>query len=121
MALRSQASLTGPLDLATDGGMRDRAILETLYSTGMRRMELVGLKLFDVDLERGTAMIRQCKGKKDSMIPIGDRALAWIAEYRDVVRPQWALDGCVIEPEPLCDLTDPLDFARRFCFPSHST
>jgi integrase/recombinase XerD len=78
-------------DLQTDAGVRDRAILETLYSTGMRRMELVGIKLFDVDLERGTLMIRLGKGKKDRMVPIGDRALAWIARYRDEVRPQWAL------------------------------
>jgi integrase/recombinase XerD len=78
-------------DLQTDVGVRDRAMLETLYSTGMRRMELVGLKLFDVDIERGTVMIRQGKGRKDRMIPIGERALAWIARYRDEVRPQWAL------------------------------
>ena len=56
-------------------GVRDRAMLETFYSTGMRRMELVGLKIFDLDFERGTVLIRQGKGKKDRMIPIGDRAL----------------------------------------------
>ena len=55
-------------------GIRDRAILETLYSTGMRRRELIGLALFDIDRERGTVMIRQGKGKKDRMIPIGERA-----------------------------------------------
>jgi integrase/recombinase XerD len=59
-------------------GLRDRAILETLYSTGMRRLELANLKLWDLDRERGTLMIRQGKGKKDRMIPIGDRAAAWI-------------------------------------------
>ena len=40
-------------------GMRDRAMLETLYSTGMRRSELVNLRIDDVDLERGTVLIRQ--------------------------------------------------------------
>ena len=50
--------------------VRDRAILETFYSTGMRRMELVNLKLYDLDAERGTVMIRQGKGKKDRMVPI---------------------------------------------------
>jgi site-specific recombinase XerC len=56
-------------------------MLETLYSTGMRRTELAGLSLFDIDRERGTVMIRQGKGKKDRMIPIGERALAWIERY----------------------------------------
>jgi integrase/recombinase XerD len=74
-------------NLATNAGLRDRAILEVLYSTGMRRMELIGLKLGDIDTGRGTVMIRQGKGHKDRMIPIGARALAWIARYRDEVRP----------------------------------
>jgi len=78
-------------DLKTPIGIRDRAILETLYSTGMRRMELIHLKLFDIDGERGTVMIRQGKGRKDRMIPIGARALAWIAKYRDDVRPELAI------------------------------
>ncbi|NKC13277.1 MAG: site-specific tyrosine recombinase XerC [Gammaproteobacteria bacterium] len=69
-------------------GIRDRAMLETLYSTGMRRMELIGLKLYDIDVDRGTVMIRQGKGKKDRMIPIGDRALAWIDKYLAEVRPE---------------------------------
>ncbi len=69
-------------------GIRDRAMLETLYSTGMRRMELIGLKLYDIDVDRGTVMIRQGKGKKDRMIPIGERALAWIDKYLVEVRPE---------------------------------
>ena len=69
-------------------GIRDRAMLETLYSTGMRRMELINLKLYDIDVDRGTVMIRQGKGKKDRMIPIGDRALAWIDKYLTEVRPE---------------------------------
>ena len=71
----------------TPTGVRDRAILETLYSTGMRRMELINLKLFDIDTERGTVMVRQGKGKKDRMIPIGERALKWIDKYQVEVRP----------------------------------
>jgi integrase/recombinase XerD len=75
-------------------GVRDRAILETLYSTGIRRMEVIGLSLFDLDVERGTLMVRQGKGKKDRMIPIGDRAVAWIEKYVTEVRP-----GLVVEPD----------------------
>jgi len=69
-------------------GLRDRAILETFYSTGMRRSELMNLSLFDLDRERGTVMIRQGKGKKDRMIPIGERAVAWIDRYQTRVRPE---------------------------------
>jgi integrase/recombinase XerD len=69
-------------------GLRDRAMLETFYSTGMRRMELIGLGVHDIDFERGTVMIRQGKGRKDRMIPIGERALAWIEAYRDRARPE---------------------------------
>jgi integrase/recombinase XerD len=74
-------------DVGSTVGLRDRAMLETLYSTGMRRLELIGLKIHDVDFDRGTVMIRQGKGKKDRLIPVGDRALAWLAAYRDRGRP----------------------------------
>ena len=93
-------------------GVRDRAILEVLYSTGMRRMELVGLELYSVDVERGTVMIRQGKGKKDRMVPIGERALSWIEKYVREVRPKLAMepddgvlfltdDGAPITPDRL--------------------
>lgn len=75
-------------DITESMGVRDRAILETFYSTGMRRSELMGLGLFDLDRERGTVMIRQGKGKKDRMIPIGERAVAWIDRYQTRVRPE---------------------------------
>jgi integrase/recombinase XerD len=75
-------------DTSESMGIRDRAILEVFYSTGMRRSELMGLGLFDLDRERGTVMIRQGKGKKDRMIPIGERAVAWIDRYQTQVRPE---------------------------------
>ena len=86
-ASETEAVLAVP-DLKTPIGLRDRAILETFYSTGIRRTELTRLALQDVDRERGTVMIRQGKGGKDRMIPIGERALAWIAAYRDQARPE---------------------------------
>jgi integrase/recombinase XerD len=73
-------------------GLRDRAILETLYSTGMRRAELVGLNVGDIDTERGTVLIRHGKGGKDRMVPIGERALAWVARYVQEVRPRYLDD-----------------------------
>src|SRR5215469_6907027 len=75
-------------------GLRDRAILETFYSTGIRRTELVNLKLYNLDRERGTLSIWQGKGKKDRIIPIGERAVAWVDKYLREARPQ-----LVIEPD----------------------
>lgn len=84
-AVINQANLATPL------GIRDRAILETFYSTGIRRSELARLKVFDIDSERGTVLIRDGKGKKDRMVPIGDRALHWIGKYLREVRPMLAI------------------------------
>jgi integrase/recombinase XerD len=69
-------------------GVRDRAMLETLYSTGVRRSELVALKVHDIDFDRGTLMVRQGKGKRDRLIPIDARALAWIRKYLNEARAQ---------------------------------
>lgn len=81
-------------DLRDAMGLRDRAILETLYSTGIRRMEVVNLTVYDLDLERGTLMVRQGKGKKDRMVPIGERAVAWLERYLNDIRP-----GLVVPPD----------------------
>ncbi|MGB8495495.1 MAG: site-specific tyrosine recombinase XerC [Candidatus Acidiferrum sp.] len=75
-------------NLADPIGLRDRAILEVFYSTGMRRTEAIHLKLFDLDLERGTILIRQGKGKKDRFVPIGERAIAWVQKYIREARPK---------------------------------
>jgi len=61
-------------------GLRDRAILETLYSTGIRVSELVGLNVSDVDFIGGVTKVKG-KGKKVRLSPIGDRALRSIGEY----------------------------------------
>ena len=82
----AQTNVNDPL------GLRDRAILETLYSTGMRRLELVNLTLWGLDLERATVTIRQGKGKKDRIIPLGDRAAAWVRKYLDESRPRLAIE-----------------------------
>ncbi len=69
-------------------GLRDRAMLETLYSTGMRRAELTGLRIDDVDLARGTVFVREGKGRKDRVVPIGERACRWIEKYLFSLRPE---------------------------------
>lgn len=69
-------------------GVRDRALLELLYSTGMRRAEAARLQVPEIDLNRGTVMIRQGKGRRDRFIPLGERAAYWVARYLDEVRPK---------------------------------
>ncbi|WP_207005677.1 site-specific tyrosine recombinase XerC [Trinickia mobilis] len=75
-------------DVGTLLGLRDRAMLETFYSTGIRRLEMIGLQLEDVDYERGTLMVRQGKGYRDRLVPIGERALAWVRKYADEARAE---------------------------------
>ena len=75
-------------DIGNAQGLRDRAMLETLYSTGMRRMELVNLSVYDVDLARQIVFVREGKGKRDRVIPIGKRACLWIDKYLLEARPQ---------------------------------
>lgn len=77
-------------DLQTPHGLRDRAILELLYATAMRRREATELKVWDVDYARSAVMIRQGKGCKDRVVPLGERAQAWLEKYRDEARPQLA-------------------------------
>jgi integrase/recombinase XerD len=75
-------------DLEAPYGVRDRAILETLYSTGMRRKELSRVLVSDIETSAGILRVRHGKGRKERIIPIGSRALAWIARYLAEVRPQ---------------------------------
>jgi integrase/recombinase XerC len=69
-------------DEKDERGMRDRAILETFYSTGLRISELVGLSIPDMDFISGTIKVMG-KGKKERMVPIGDIAISAIRKYLD--------------------------------------
>ena len=81
-------------DPSSAQGLRDRAMLETLYSTGMRRMELPGLALYDVDLTRRLVFVREGKGRRDRVIPIGERACAWVEKYVTEARGQLIVADC---------------------------
>lgn len=74
-------------------GLRDRAILETLYSTGLRRLEITRLAVPDVDFAGGAVFVRLGKGRKDRVAAIGERALSWIAKYIAEARPKLARPG----------------------------
>jgi len=68
-------------------GLRDRAMLETLYATGLRVSELVGLAQQDVSLNDGVVRVVMGKGGKDRLVPLGAEALDWITRYLRVARP----------------------------------
>lgn len=75
-------------DITSHPGIRLRTMLEVLYSTGVRRFELANLQVFDVDTVRGSLMVRLGKGAKDRLVPMGERACAWVDKYLADVRPE---------------------------------
>jgi len=81
-----EALLAAP-DVDTPLGLRDRAMLETLYATGLRVSELTALKLFEVGLNEGVVRVFG-KGSKERLVPLGQVALEWIERYLKEARPQ---------------------------------
>lgn len=79
-------------DITYAQGLRDRAMLELFYATGVRRMELSALSVPDIDHERGTLHVRRGKGGKGRFVPIGERALAWLDKYLAEARPMLQQD-----------------------------
>jgi len=79
-------------DTTTAGGIRDRAILELFYSTGIRRSELCNLTLKDISLPRQTMYIRKGKGNKDRLLPIGESAVLWLKQYLNQARHEYVTD-----------------------------
>lgn len=85
-AVLSMPDITDPL------GIRDRAILEMFYSTGIRRTEMARLAITDLNREKHILWVRQGKGQKDRVVPVGSRALQWVEKYIEDVRPLLAVD-----------------------------
>ncbi|WP_324779376.1 site-specific tyrosine recombinase XerD [Thiobacillus sedimenti] len=79
--------LLASADAATPLGLRDRAMLETLYATGLRVSELVGLKLTALNLNDGVLRVTG-KGNKDRLVPLGEEAVRWLRRYLTDARPQ---------------------------------
>lgn len=82
----NQTNISSPL------GIRDRSILETFYSTGIRRSELANLDVYDLDTRLGVLRIRHGKGNKDRVVPIGTRAIEWALKYQYDIRPGFVTD-----------------------------
>jgi len=69
-------------------GIRDRALLELLYATGLRIGEVVALTVHDVDLEAGLLTVRQSKSGRGRVVPLGREATRWLREYLVQIRPR---------------------------------
>ena len=81
-----EAMLAAPA-LDTAQGLRDRAMLETLYASGLRVSELVGLKTIQVSLDMGVVRVLG-KGAKERLTPLGEEAVGWIERYQREARPE---------------------------------
>jgi len=81
-----EALLAAP-DAGSAQGIRDRAMLETLYASGLRVSELVGLKTLQASLDMGVVRILG-KGAKERLAPLGEEAVEWIARYQREARPK---------------------------------
>jgi len=81
-----EALLAAP-DVESALGLRDRAMLEMLYATGLRVSELVALKLIEISQDMGVVRVFG-KGSKERMVPMGEEASAWLTRYLGEARPQ---------------------------------
>lgn len=71
-------------------GLRNRAIIEVFFATGIRRIEMVNVNIRDVDFQRQILTVREGKNKNDRNVPIAPRALDWIEKYLKKLRPSHA-------------------------------
>lgn len=91
------AAILGEADPSTVTGLRDRALLELLYSTGLRRKEVGNLTRGDIDFIRRVVFVREGKGGRDRVVPLGARACAWLEKYLYEARPQLTVrDGAAL-------------------------
>ena len=81
-----EALLAAP-EVKTPLGLRDRAMLEVLYASGLRVSELVGMKTFEANLDAGVVRIMG-KGSKERLVPLGEEAVDWVKRYLADSRPQ---------------------------------
>ena len=86
LSIEEVDTLIAQPDIATPLGLRDRAMIELLYATGMRVSELIGVRTSDLHLrERYLTCVG--KGNKERLVPTGDQAIEWIERYQKAARP----------------------------------
>lgn len=81
-----EALLSAP-NIDTNKGLRDRAMLETLYATGLRVSELVNLNIQSISLNDGVIRVDMGKGGKDRLVPLGEESIYWLQQYLNESRP----------------------------------
>ncbi len=86
LSLEEVDALIAQPDVATPLGLRDRAMIELLYATGLRVSELVGVRAADLHLDEAYLTCIG-KGSKERLVPVGDQAAGWIARYQRDSRP----------------------------------
>ncbi len=86
LTTREMEKLLDQPNLGTKTGIRDRAVLEVFYSTGIRLSELCNLTIYDADLQGKMVRINQGKGRKDRVVPLGKHAIRFLREYISKVR-----------------------------------
>lgn len=85
---REVGRMLASVDTSSATGFRNRAILELVYSTGMRRQELIDLTVEDLDFEQGYVRIECGKGSKGRVVPLGHVAGYWVRRYLLAIRPE---------------------------------
>ncbi len=120
LSLTEVKALLSQPDLKTFEGLRDRAMLELFYSTGIRRRELVNLDIYDIDIQEDTLFIRHGKGAKDRVVPLGRWAIVYLKRYleerKTIAKPDNALFLSPFTGKRICyQLFDRLagEYARR--------
>ena len=84
------AQLIETPDATTTLGLRDRALMEVLYATGIRLAEAHKLDLYDIDTSIGLLIVRQGKGGRDRVVPLTENASRWLSRYITDARPELA-------------------------------
>jgi integrase/recombinase XerD len=84
-----QKLLNAP-NLSLRTGIRDKAVLELLYCTAIRKNELLNLEVYHADLKDQVLYVRKAKGRKQRVVPLGNNATKYLKEYLEKIRPHYA-------------------------------
>ncbi len=90
LTLAEMQKLLQTPNLSVRTGIRDKAVMELLYCTGIRRDELLNLDIYDADLKDHALYIRKAKGRKQRVVPLGNTASKYLKEYLEKIRPHHA-------------------------------
>ena len=90
LTIEEMKDLLSQPNLSLNVEIRDRAVMELMYSTGIRVNELVNLEVYHVDLKDQVLYIKKGKGKNQRVVPIGNHAVKFLKEYLEKIRPNYS-------------------------------